>query len=236
MILTTLLACSFLLASGTPATVAGSPSIRSERGADNDNEVQELERLLKMTKPCLANTVNSNMIRCFISMFSPDITKLIKETAECKDQGISNTQCKMMANKIHQQNYTRCLLGEFKAINAATDEIDTKAMKESIIGSSTLSDAEKQSAMKTFDDCVAAPVPTPYSSFHYKNDQIPTSFKEIATLITQTRSIGTLEPCKLIVANDCMDVSLMHNGCVPSDEAVIKELKKEHEDFLKSVS
>ena len=93
------------------------------------------------------------------------------------------------------------------------------------------------------------------------------SFKEIATLITQTRSIGTLEPCKLIVANDCMDVSLMHNvswlilyssfnqstnsdknvtemfhfvfekqGCVPSDEAVIKELKKEHEDFLKSVS
>lgn len=60
-------------------------------------------------------------------------------------------------------------------INAATDEIDTKAMKESIIGSSTLSDAEKQSAMKTFDDCVAAPVPTPYSSFHYKNDQIPST-------------------------------------------------------------
>jgi len=65
------------------------------------------------------------------------------------------------------------------AMDEATGEIDLSVIKEATIGTSTLSDEMKQSAMATFDECMAAPLPSPWSPLHYKQEEIPGKYLTI---------------------------------------------------------
>jgi len=185
-------------------------------------------------RPCL----NSNYIIEGCKMIAnrgtaSTLDKFYRDTKEC-EKGKSDYECNHLITKKYFEVLYKCVLRRMEAMDEVTGKIDLNAFKEATIGTSTLSDANKQSAVNTFDGCLVAPLPTPYSPFHYKQENIPERMKKIISTSIMMKNIGELTPSPITVAFDCMNVALLHSECIPSEaelDRIDEAVQKVVEDF-----
>merc|ERR1711911_297810 len=209
------------------SAVTGPPSAR----IDNEYK-QTLEMVTKALSPCLK-------ISSIIGQSTAEAIEMVtangahKDIEECKHYARASSKCSAATMMAFLEAYGRQLSINLGATDGKTDKIDMKVLKEAIFGSSTLSDALKQSAMDTFDGCMAASPPTPYSFFFYKNDQMPATMEKYISNINQVYIIDDLAPSTMLQMDSCISTALMQNSCIPTDPAVIKEFnaapKKPHD-------
>jgi len=182
-------------------------------------------------RPCLTSvSVFQDCRRVLDRAAGSVIEQLFNETEECK-AGREQPECKAVLTKLYMDSHKKCVLRKMGAMDEATGEIDLSVIKEATIGTSTLSDEMKQSAMATFDECMAAPLPSPWSPLHYKQEEIPERVRKVLSEMVKFLVIDQLIPTPRMVAIDCMNVALLHNGCIPSEE----EMLKNDEDIQRAV-
>merc|ERR1712071_386069 len=119
------------------AAVAASPSARSKR----ETEAEMYQKILqdyKETEPCLTNP--SAGAEC-LSQTWKNLMKIIEGTPACKEFGEDSSQCSDALAKASQEDYANCFLRKLTAIDASSGVINQKAVKDGVIGSSTLSAA-----------------------------------------------------------------------------------------------
>jgi len=76
-----------------------------------------------------------------------------------------------------------------------------------------MSDATRQFVMETARACFQSPVPTPYSMFHYKREDIRPSLLPYIMTVEVMNNIGNLQPSTMVVMSDCLTDALILSDC-----------------------
>merc|ERR1712071_18746 len=124
-----------------------------------------------------------------------------------------------------QKDFADCALMELDVIDEASGQIDFAQFKEAAIRSCTLSDDLKDAALATFDQCTTAAVPSPYFSLHFQRQNVPELMRNVLSELESHMQIGYLTPSQSMVIIDCHQISMIHNGCVPSSQEQIQQLE-----------
>ena len=95
--------------------------------------------------------------------------------------------------------------------------------KDIVIGGSTLSDQQKKSSMKFFDQCMAENATLPYKTFPYDVEKVPGPAvnKDFLNLINVMFRIGNQLATMPMRADDCLISALLLNVLAPSKSADI---------------
>jgi len=146
--------------------------------------------------------------------WSQDCTKATQPS-----RGDENS-CRVKRMKQYLNFVTDCLMQKSKAVSAfysmkLFNKKDPMMYKDIVIGGSTLSDQQKKSSMKFFDQCMAENATLPYKTFPYDVEKVPGPAvnKDFLNLINVMFRIGNQLATMPMRADDCLISALLLNGC-----------------------
>jgi len=116
----------------------------------------------------------------------------------------------------------------------AAKTIDFEVWKKYALDRTSLTAAQKTATKTTFDGCMAAELPSPYKTLHYKPENIPAPLQIVLPILQNAIQFGSLIPAGSIVAADCMVTALIQNGCSSATKEAVEAFMKEKASYKKN--
>jgi len=164
--------------------------------------------------PCMTDEMTQTGTDCYANAYATlDPTKY----PECNQDPLS-ADCRYVLALALREVAVDCLVRPTGVIDEEGNvdaekyySVIEEAFKIMLAG--RMSDATRQFVMETARACFQSPVPTPYSMFHYKREDIRPSLLPYIMTVEVMNNIGNLQPSTMVVMSDCLTDALILSDC-----------------------
>jgi len=169
--------------------------------------------------PCIPVEMRQFGESCYAAAHRSLNASSFSDRPECSESSQS-AECKQLKVHAMREAAIDCLVRPSGAINEA-GELDVDkyyATVSTAFQQIDLNDASKQNILDSARACFQSPVPSPYTMFHYRPENIQPHMRNLVSGTQYHLNMGELRPSSAMVASDCLTTALLHSDCIPSPE------------------